>query len=93
MTGEKSEWYLDVLSLRDNREVPSDPMLTATEGQRKEEKGSFYIYYFIACLIFFIIQSAYLPMSHIFLCHRVWIYHHLACSVPMAIWEDSDVLP
>lgn len=52
MTGKKSEWYLDVLSLRDNREVPSDPMLTATEGQRKEEKGSFYIYYFIACLIF-----------------------------------------
>lgn len=68
-------------------------MLTTTEGQRKEEKGSFYIYYFIACLIFFIIQSAYLPMSHIFLCHIVWIYHHLACSVPMAIWEDSDVLP
>lgn len=76
-----------------DREVPSDPMLTTTEGQREEEKSSFYIYYFIACLIFSIIQSAHLPMSHIFLCHIGWMYHHLACLVSVAIWENSDVLP
>lgn len=59
-------------------EVPSDPMLTTTEGQRGGEELILYTLTHILLSYFFHNTVCTSSTCHTIL-HIVWMYHHLAC--------------